>query len=253
MRKPIAIGNWKMHKTVKESIRLVTELKNRLSGKQEVEVVVAPTSVALETVRIALQDVQIGVAAQNVHWEESGAFTGEVSAAMLADIGCTYVIIGHSERRQQWHETDAQVQLKFKAAIEQDLVPIVCIGETWQQRQDNETEKVIDKQLNEILVAGNIFHGSDFLIAYEPIWAIGTGNNATPEQAQKVHEHIREYLARMFRGDVAEQVRIVYGGSVTAKNSAELWRMPDVDGLLVGTASLEAESFSKIVLNQGER
>lgn len=246
-RNPIIVGNWKMNNTVKDSIRLITGLRAAMSGKQEVEVVVGPNSVALHPVCIALQDSDVAVAAQNMHWEEQGAFTGEVSAPMLEDVGCTYVILGHSERRHKFGETDAEIHLKVKAALEHDLVPIVCVGEVLDQREAGETLKVIERQLNEIFGKITLMDGSDLLVAYEPVWAIGTGKTATPEQAQEVHQFIRQHLAVLFREPIANQLRILYGGSVTPENATELMRMADLDGLLVGGASLDAESFTAIV------
>lgn len=248
-RTAIVVGNWKMNVTIKEAIRLVTELKGMLSGKQEVEVVVAPDYISLHPVCIALQDVKIGVAAQNMFWEDSGAYTGEVSAAMLLDVGCSYVILGHSERRQHFGETDQQVRTKLKSALDQDLVPIICVGETLQQRQKNQTADVVERQLSEIFQGVNYISGDDFIVAYEPIWAIGTGNTASPEQAQEMHGLIRKKLAHIFRSDVAEQVRVIYGGSVTPENAGPLMKMPDVDGLLVGGASLEPKDFVRIVFH----
>ena len=251
-RTPIVVGNWKMNLTIREGLRLLTELKSSLSGKQEVEVVVAPSAVSLHPASIALHDVQIGLAAQNMYFEDVGAYTGEVAASMLADVECTYVILGHSERRKLFCEDDQIVRKKLKTAIENDLIPILCVGETAEERQAGKTLDVVRGQLQAALVGSDIHDSSDLLIAYEPVWAIGTGNNATPADAEQVHKEIRKELASIFSEDMAEKVRILYGGSVSPENATELMAQENVDGLLVGNASLDAKSFVDIVFYHEE-
>jgi triosephosphate isomerase len=250
-RRPIIIGNWKMHKTVSEAIRLITELKSLLSGKQEVDVVVAPPFVALHPSEIAAQGTQIQIAAQNMFFEESGPYTGEVSAPMLVEAGVKYVIIGHSERRQHFGETDASVNRKVKTALDNELMPILCIGETKDQREQKKTFDVIERQLREGLRGVNDSYAQDIVVAYEPVWAIGTGIAATPAMAQEVHLFISEKLGVIFRKDLAQKMRIAYGGSVNPQNIKELMAQPDIHGALVGGASLEARTFAEIV-NYGE-
>jgi len=250
-KKSIIIGNWKMNKTVSEAIRLITELKSLLSGKQEVEIVVAPSYVALHPCEIAAQGTPIQLAAQNVFYEESGAYTGEVSAQMLVDAGVKYVIIGHSERRQHFGETDAIVNRKVKVSLENELKVILCVGETKTERQQNKTFEVIERQLREGLRGVNDTYAEDLIIAYEPIWAIGTGDTATPGIAEEVHRFIYEKLGVIFRRDLVQKIRVIYGGSVTPQNVRDLMAQPDIDGALIGAASLEARSFVEMI-NYGE-
>ncbi len=240
-----------MHKTVSEAIRLITELKSLLSGKQEVEVVVAPSFVALHPAEIAAQGTPIKIAAQDLFYEENGPYTGEVSAPMLVDVGVKYVIVGHSERRRHFGETDATVNRKVKCALEHELKPILCIGETKEQREQKKTFDVVERQLREGVKGVNDSYAEDVVIAYEPIWAIGTGVPATPAMAQEVHRFICEKLAVIFRKDLAEKMRVIYGGSVTPQNIKELMAQPDINGALVGGASLDARAFAEIV-NYGE-
>ena len=247
MRTPIIVGNWKLNKTISEAVALVVELRALVTDVTDVEIVVAPVFTGLSAVAGALTGGDIRLAAQDVFWENSGAFTGEVSPGMLKDVGCNYVIIGHSERRQYFSETNEDVNRKAKAAHAQDLIPIICTGESLEERIAGKTGAVVkDHLLNGIagLSADQIV---STVIAYEPVWAIGTGHNATPDQAQEVHALIRSLLSEVYSADVAAQVRIQYGGSVKPDNAAELIARPDVDGALVGTASWEAESFAEIV------
>jgi triosephosphate isomerase len=247
MRTPLIAGNWKMFKTVREAVAFVTDLKGRVAGVTGVEVLVAPTFPALQAVAGALEGSPIHVAAQNVHWEREGAFTGEVSAAMIRDAGAQWVIIGHSERRTLFGETDDTVNKKVRAAIAATLTPIVCIGETLQEREANRTLEVLDRQIKAGLDGVTGSELANLVIAYEPVWAIGTGRTATPAQAQQAHEHIRARLTQWFGQDAASRCRVLYGGSVKPDNIATLMAQPDVDGALVGGASLDAEGFTKIV------
>ena len=247
MRTPIIVGNWKLNKTIGEAIALVVELRSLVADITDVEVVIAPVFTGLSAVGQALAGGDIRLAAQDVFWEDSGAFTGEVSPGILKDVGCDYVIIGHSERRQYFGETNENVNRKAKAAHAHGLIPIICAGESLEEREAGKTGAVVkDHILNGIagLSADQI---ASTVIAYEPVWAIGTGHNATPDQAQEVHALIRSLLSEIYSVDVASHVRIQYGGSVKPDNAAELITQPDVDGALVGTASWEAESFAEIV------
>jgi triosephosphate isomerase len=247
MRRPIIVGNWKMHKTTAEAVTLVKALHASVAQVQDVDIGVAPPYTALMAVAEALRGSAIFVAAQNMHWEPQGAFTGEISAAMLADVGCRRVIIGHSERRQSFAETDATVNRKLKAALNAQLDPIVCIGETLGQRQDNATFGVLEQQICQGLAEIPADGMRRIVLAYEPIWAIGTGQTATPAQAQEVHAFIRGLLGTLYGKAIADEVRIQYGGSVNAGNIQTLMTQPDVDGALVGGASLETSSFAQIV------
>ncbi len=247
MKTPIIIGNWKMNETVSETIRLLTELKGLISGKQEVEVVVAPPFCSLYSAEIAAQGTTIKIAAQNMHFEESGAYTGEVSPPMLIDVGCKYVILGHSERRQYFKEDDVLINKKVKAALENQLSAVLCIGETKEDRQTEKTFEVIETQLREGLRGINDSDAENLVVAYEPVWAIGTGETATPDIAEEVHAFIAEKLETIFRKDVAQTIRITYGGSVKPDNIKDLMAQAHIDGALVGGASLNAETFAKIV------
>jgi triosephosphate isomerase len=247
MRRPIIVGNWKMHKTTAEAVTLVKALHASVAQGQDVEIGVAPPYTALMAVAEALRGSAIFVVAQNMHWEPQGAFTGEISAAMLADVGCKRVIIGHSERRQYFAETDATVNRKLKAALNAQLDPILCIGETLDQREDNATFGVLEQQIRQGLAEIPADEMQRIVLAYEPIWAIGTGKTATPMQAQEVHAFIRGLLGTLYGKALADEVRIQYGGSVNAGNIQTLMTQPDVDGALVGGASLETSSFAQIV------
>jgi triosephosphate isomerase len=240
-------GNWKMNKTVAEASALVEDLKARTAEMAGVDVVVCPTFTCLTAVVAATAGTPIAVGAQNVHWEESGAFTGEISAAMLKEIPVEYVIVGHSERRQYFGETDETVAKRVKAALAKTITPIVCIGETLEQRDAGETNDVVKRQTAVALNGLSAEQAAKLVLAYEPVWAIGTGRTATPEQAQEVHAFLRTQLAAMFGDDVAETVRILYGGSMKPKNAAELLDQADIDGGLIGGASLVADDFLGIV------
>lgn len=247
-RRIFVAGNWKMHKTVSEALALVRELRALVSEvKDKVEVAVAPPFTALHPVFEAIKDSNILLAAQNCHWETSGAFTGEVSAPMLKELGCSYVIVGHSERRQFFGETDATVNKRAQAVVKAGLVPIICIGETLAEREANQTLEVVGRQLKGALAGFSAGDAARFVLAYEPVWAIGTGKTATSAQAQEVHAFIRSQLAALFGAETAEQLRIQYGGSVKPENAAELLAKQDVDGALVGGASLKATDFAAIV------
>lgn len=247
MRKKIVAGNWKMNMTVAEAANLVQGLKAELSNFREVEVVVCPPFTALSSVSSALQGTNMDLGAQNMHWEKSGAFTGEISPEMLRELFCHYVILGHSERRTYFGETDAIVNRKVKAALSWGLHPIVCVGETLQQREAGEVESVITAQVRGSLAGLEQKEILESVIAYEPVWAIGTGKTATSAQAQEVHAIIRKVLGEMFTPAVAQGVRIQYGGSVKPGNAKELFSMPDIDGGLIGGAALDAKSFIAIV------
>jgi triosephosphate isomerase (TIM) len=247
MRRPIIVGNWKMHKTTAEAVALVQALRASVAQVHDVDIGVAPPYTALMVVAEALRGSTIFVTAQNMHWEPQGAFTGEISAAMLSDAGCTRVIVGHSERRQYFAETDATVNRKLRAALNAQLDPILCIGETLDQREGNTTFSVLAQQIRQGLADIAAAGMSRVVMAYEPIWAIGTGKTATPAQAQEVHAFIRGLLGELYGKALADEVRIQYGGSVNAGNIHTLMTQPDVDGALVGGASLEASSFEQIV------
>ena len=240
-------GNWKMNKTVAESLDLIRELKGAVSGVKGVEVAVAPPFTALYAVHKELEGSSIRLAAQNLYWEEKGAFTGEISPLMLKDAGCQYVIIGHSERRQFFGETDETVNRKMKATLRQDLKVIFCIGETLKEREEGKTFSVIERQITGGLKDIGKEEMKRIVVAYEPVWAIGTGKTATPEQAEEVHRFIREKLERLYSRGIAEEVRIQYGGSVTPENVKGLMSQKNIDGALVGGASLKSDTFSKIV------
>ncbi len=245
-RKKFVAGNWKMHKTVAEGVALVRELRDLVGGIEGVRVAVAPPFTAVHAVAQLLTGSRIEVAGQNVHWEAQGAFTGEVSCGMLAEAGATCVIIGHSERRQFFGETDATVNKRTKAALAAKLTPIVCVGELLEEREAGRTMDVVGRQVRGGLAGLSAAELEQVVIAYEPVWAIGTGKTATTAQAQEVHAAIRAIL-RELGGDVADRMPIQYGGSVKPENAAELMSQPDVDGALVGGASLKADSFAAIV------
>ena len=249
-RRPLVAGNWKMHRTGPEAVELVRQLREGLPGGRA-EVMVAPPFTALEAVSRAIEGSGIALGAQNVHWEAQGAFTGEVSVAMVKAAGCSHVIVGHSERRQLFGETDAMVSKKARAALHGGLRPVVCIGETLTERDGGRTLEVCSAQLHGSLAGIAVEEMAHVVLAYEPVWAIGTGRNATPAQAQEVHAHVRESLVRLFGRPVAEGLRILYGGSVKADNASELLGQPDVDGALVGGASLKAQEFLAILAAAG--
>jgi triosephosphate isomerase len=246
MRRPLIAGNWKMFKTVRETVTHVANLRAALRDLANVDLVVAPPLTALHAAAETARDSNIGVAAQNLHWEREGAFTGEVSAAMIREAGAQSVIIGHSERRTLFGETNLTVNKKIAAALAAQLTPIVCVGETLLQRDAHQTNAILDDQLHGGFEGFTAAQLSTLVLAYEPVWAIGTGRNATPEQAQDAHAHIRSRLRQWFGVEMAERCRILYGGSVKPDNAAALLSQPDVDGALVGGASLDVKSFATI-------
>ena len=246
-RLPFIAGNWKMNKTVAEAIDLAKQLKASLSGIEGVEVDVAPPFTALFVVRKELEGSSIQLVAQNIFWEEKGAFTGEIAPPMLKEVGCHYVILGHSERRQFFGETDETVNRKVRATLSQGLKVIFCIGETLKEREEGKTFAVIERQVPGGLKDIRKEEMSSIVIAYEPVWAIGTGKTATPEQAEEVHGFIRKKLGQLYSKEIAEGMRIQYGGSVTPENVKGLMGQENIDGALVGGASLKSETFSKIV------
>jgi len=252
MRRPLVAGNWKMFKGPTEARKLALELRNGLLGRRDgPEVVVCPPFVSLAAVAEILHGSPIGLGAQNVHWEAQGAFTGEIASSMLRDAGCTHVIIGHSERRQHCGETNTTVQRRVRAALAAGLCPIVCVGETLAERDAGVTSRVVETQVREGLADLSAEDWGRLVLAYEPVWAIGTGRNATPEQAQEVHALLRGLAGALAGPAGAAALRILYGGSMKPENAAALLGQPDVDGGLVGGASLEAPSFLAIVAAAG--
>ena len=247
MRIPFIAGNWKMYKTVQESVVFAKELRRLVKDDVDVEIVIAPPFTAVHAVAEALRAANVGVAAQDLYWEKEGAFTGEISGPMIKEAGAEYVIIGHSERRRLFGETDATVKRRIAAAIEADLTPIVCVGETLEERESGQTLAVLDRQVRDGLGGLSPERIGELVIAYEPVWAIGTGRNATADQAQEAHAHIRLRIADTYSAAAAERCHVIYGGSVKPDNIADLIRQPDVDGALVGGASLDVESFGQIV------
>ncbi len=247
LRRPLVVGNWKMNNTIAESIKLVTALKNLLVDSPHIDVAVAPPFTALYSVSVALSDTNMSLAAQNMYWEEEGAFTGEVSGNFLKDVGCEFVILGHSERRNLFGETDKMVSQKLQAALKADLVPIVCVGENLAQREKGATLEVIEGQMKAAFSDVAMHDFERLTVAYEPVWAIGTGKNATPEQAGEVHHFLRNWLMKYYDAPTANRIRLLYGGSVKPENAPALMKETHVDGLLVGGASLDAEAFAKIV------
>jgi triosephosphate isomerase len=245
MRQPLVAGNWKMHGSRAENASLVRSLLDQLRPESGTEVMLCPPFVYLLEVNRLLKDTDVALGAQSVCAEAQGAFTGEVSAAMLKDVGCSYVLVGHSERRQIYGESDALVARKFVAAQSQGLVPVLCVGETLEEREGDRTLQVVSRQLDAVLSVSGVGSLGKAVIAYEPVWAIGTGRNASPDQAQEVHAMIRGKVAAL-DATIAASVRILYGGSVKASNAQELFAMPDIDGGLVGGASLKADEFARI-------
>lgn len=247
MRTPVVAANWKMFKTVHEAVVYIKELRGLVRDVDNVEIVVAPSFTALHAVAEAARNSNVGVSGQDLYWEREGAYTGEVSALMLKDAGAQYVIIGHSERRTYFGETDETVNRKLLAALAEELTPIVCIGETLGERERGDTLAVLDRQLRCGLAALRSDQVARLVLAYEPVWAIGTGRHATPEQAQEAHAHIRARLREWFSAEAADACRILYGGSVKVDNIAALVAQPDVDGALVGGASLNVGTFAALV------
>ena len=247
MKKPIIAGNWKMNNTKAEAEELITALKPLVKDVTRTDVVVCVPFTCIEKVKKLVKGSKIKVGAQNVAWADKGAFTGEISAAMLKEVGAEYVIIGHSERRQYFGETDKSVNMRLVQALKNELKPIVCVGETLDERNGGKTETVLRAQLEGGLEGISAEDMKNVVIAYEPVWAIGTGVTATAEQANTTIKFIRKTLAKMFTRPVANKVRIQFGGSMNAKNASELMAMSDIDGGLIGGASLKAEDFSKVV------
>ena len=246
-RKPLIAGNWKMYKPGSEATRLASRLKSLVADVEDVDIMVAPAFTVLEPVAGVLRESDIRLGGQDLFWEVEGAFTGQISASMLKAAGCTYVIIGHSERRQYFGETDTTVNRKVNAALLADLMPVVCVGESESERESNQTFSVIQGQLEAGLKGFSSDDAMSMTIAYEPVWAIGTGKTATTDEAQEVHLFIREQIEKSFGNQVAKGMRVLYGGSVKPGNIADLMAMPDIDGALVGGASLDADSFAAIV------
>jgi triosephosphate isomerase len=246
MRRPMIAGNWKLHKTVAEALDLVAALKSGLAGVQDIDIVVAPTFTVLGAVAESLTESNIQLAAQNCYPADTGAFTGEVSPLLLRDIGCRYVIVGHSERRSLFGETDEFINRKVLAVLAGGLRPILCVGETLEERNENRTYEILDGQIRRGLADIDSDHLARMTIAYEPVWAIGTGQTASEEQAQEAHLFIRDLVAKLFTSKAAANLRILYGGSVKPDNVDGLMAMPDIDGALVGGASLKAADFIRI-------
>ena len=246
-RRPLIAGNWKMYKTPAEAAETARQLVERVNGVTDVDIMIAPTYTALEPVFKVIKDSPVSLGAQNLFWENEGAYTGEISAPMLKSVGCQYGIIGHSERRQYFGETDATVNKKIQAAIQVGLQPVFCVGETEKEREAEQTFSVLGKQVKKGLEKLVYDQLDNLIIAYEPVWGIGTGKTATDDQAQEAHQFIRSLVEKNFGDTLSTSVRILYGGSVKPDNIAGLMSMPDIDGALVGGASLDAESFSKIV------
>jgi triosephosphate isomerase len=250
MVRPVIAGNWKMNKTVAEAVDFVSRLVKALTPRPEPEVIIAPPFTALQAVAALLQGSPIRLAAQNLHEAEKGAYTGEISGAMIREAGCTHVIIGHSERRTLFGEQDERIHRKLAAAFAAGLKPIFCIGETLQEREEGRMKNVIERQIKEGLnnLTADDIRGA--LVAYEPVWAIGTGRTATPAQAEEVHRFIREWIAGRYGNEAAAEMAILYGGSVTPKNISDLMSQPDINGALVGGASLDVGSFVQLVAYQ---
>ena len=251
-RLPFIAGNWKMYKTVADAVKYVKEFRGLVKDVEGVEIVLATSFTALHAAAEAARNSNVGIAAQDLYWEREGAFTGEVSCEMVREAGAEYAIIGHSERRTLFGETDAAVKQKVAAAFAAGLTPIACIGETLDQRERNETFDVLDRQIRQGFDGLTGEHIAQLVVAYEPVWAIGTGRNATPAQAAEAHGHIRRRLVQWFGAEAAEQCHVIYGGSVKPDNIAELVSQPDVDGALVGGASLDVRGFREIVTRSGE-
>lgn len=247
MRIPFIAANWKMYKTVQEAVVFVKELRSLVKDVRDAEIVIAPPFTAVHAVAEAARNTNIGVAAQNLYWEREGAFTGEISAGMIAEAGAEYAIVGHSERRRLFGETDAAVNQRVMAAISAGLTPIVCVGETLEEREREETLAVLDRQIKDGLDRLTAEQVAELVIAYEPVWAIGTGRNATSTQAERAHAHVRNRLRQWFGAGAADHCHVIYGGSVKPDNIRELIAEPDVDGALVGGASLDVTSFAEIV------
>jgi len=247
MRRPVIAGNWKMYKTVKETLHFIEQFKGLVGNSNHCDIVIAPPFTSLSAAVNATRCTQIGISAQDVFWESEGAYTGAISVSMLVEVGCRYTIIGHSERRQYFGESDEMVNKKTRAALSANLTPIVCVGETLAQRENGQTQKVIQAQCRQGFSGLTAKDFSHTIVAYEPVWAIGTGRTATPDLAQEVHQFIRCLIQEEHGGIVAEELRILYGGSVKPDNIKGLMAEADIDGALVGGASLKPDSFAAIV------
>ncbi len=252
MKKPLIVGNWKMFKTAEEAVSLVQGIKAGTYKSSEATAVVCPPFTALYAVAKQLENSNLALGAQNMHPETEGAFTGEISPSMLKELGCRYIILGHSERRQYFHETNAFVNEKVKTALKYSLIPIVCIGETLKEREAQQHLTVVKSQFEGSLADLSAADISRIVIAYEPVWAIGTGKTASPEQAEQMHSYIRRLLNEKYGQEVGSKIYILYGGSVKPDNIAQLMEKPNLDGALVGGASLKAESFCAIVSGSTE-
>lgn len=249
MRKPLIAGNWKMYKTPTETEEFIKAFLPLIQNQERAEIAICPPYTSLYIAHQIIKNTTIRLGAQDVHWEEEGAFTGKISCKMLKDSGCMYVIIGHSEQRTYFHETDETVNKKIIKVLESSLIPIVCVGETLEQRNQNLHKEIVKKQVEKALAT--IKDIRETVIAYEPVWAIGTGINATPEQAQEMHNFIRSLIHNLYNLEVAEKIRIIYGGSLKPENAKEIFSQKDIDGGLVGGASLRPDSFYKIIQTAG--
>jgi len=247
MRIPVIAGNWKMNKTIVESVSLVKELKDFIRGIKGVDIVICPPFTSLLAVKETINDTNIYMGAQNMHWETKGAFTGEISPLMLKDVGCKYVILGHSERRQYFKETSEEVARKTEVALSGNLIPIVCVGENLEERESGKTESIIEQEINALYPTIDSTLAERIIVAYEPIWAIGTGRSSSSQDANIIIKFIRELFSSKYGSKIAERIRILYGGSVNPKNIDEFMNESDIDGALVGGASLHPLSFSQIV------
>jgi triosephosphate isomerase len=249
-RRPLIAGNWKMYTTVSEAEQLAAAVVSAAKGSDDRDVMIAPPYTAMAAVGRVIVGSGVRLGAQNVHWEEQGAFTGEISPVMLKDLGCDMAIVGHSERRHVFGETDFMINSRITGALESDIIPVFCIGETLKQRETGQTMKVIEDQIRAGLAGAKVTDGDHLVIAYEPVWAIGTGITATEDQAQEAHKFIRNLLEEMYEKNIAGQIRILYGGSVKPENIDILMQQADIDGALVGGAALKAESFERIICFQ---
>jgi len=248
MRKKIVAGNWKMNNDLSQSVNLISEIKNAVAGKElNAEIIICPPFTSLETASALVKDTNVKLGAQNMYFEESGAYTGEISASMLKSVGCEYVILGHSERRAIFGESDEVINKKIKKALASGLKPIFCIGETLEERESGVTNKIVERQVRNGLTGISAEELELIIVAYEPVWAIGTGKTATPEQAQEVHKFIRNLIKELYSANSAENLTIQYGGSVKGDNAKSLLSQPDIDGALVGGACLNANSFFDII------
>lgn len=247
MRIPVIAGNWKMNKNIVESVSLVKELKDFVRGIKGVDVVVCPPFTSLWVVKEIINETNIHLGAQNMYWDTKGAFTGETSPLMLKDVGCEYVILGHSERRQYFQETSEEVAMKTEAALSVNLIPIVCVGENLKERENGKTENIIEQEIKVLFSKIDSTLVARIIVAYEPIWAIGTGRSSSSQDANLIIKFIRELFSSEYGSGIAERIRILYGGSVDPKNIKEFMNESDIDGALVGGASLHALSFSQIV------